>query len=193
MLSMKQGSIIKGWGYHWISLFIPCRVNITCSPNILMLPDSYEAQLSEYIQLSHKQCVQNLYWTMGSRGQVRSSVKRALQSTPEFLVVGWRFLVHDFDIKHAHNGPGKKSQLYLNVQITQAYNVKIDKFISTCHLVQRIRSIDAIELLIRPSGLAANYNVTKSRGSEFDSASRHYFFFFFFFGTGVSVIYPVHR
>ena len=79
MLSMKQGSIIKGWGYHWISLFIPCRVNITCSPNILMLPDSYEAQLSEYIQLSHKQCVYNLYWTMGSRGQVRSRIFKGIR------------------------------------------------------------------------------------------------------------------
>jgi len=79
MLSMKQGSIIKGWGYHRISLFIHFRLNLTCGPNILTLPDSYEAQLSEYIQFSHKQSVDNLYWTKGSRGQVRSSVKRALE------------------------------------------------------------------------------------------------------------------
>ena len=85
-----------------------------------MLPGSYEAQLSEYIQLSHKKCLNNLYWTKGSRGQVRSSVKRALQSplTPEFLVVGWRFLVHDFDIKYAHNVPGKSLAVYVIVSGT---------------------------------------------------------------------------
>jgi len=51
MLSMKQGSIIKGWGCNRISLFIHCRLNITCGTNILTLPDSYEAQRSEYYSI----------------------------------------------------------------------------------------------------------------------------------------------